>query len=48
MQLRGSDIATIAAPARHVTTPILLPESDLAYWSTVIAIKPDGGPQATS
>ncbi len=43
-------MATITAPDRayrHVTAPILLPESDMAYWLTVIAINPDGGPQAT-
>ena len=34
-------MATIAASdrtSRHVTTPILLPESDMAYWVTIIAI----------
>ncbi len=36
-------MATITASdrtSRHVTAPILLPESDMAYWMTVIAICP--------
>jgi hypothetical protein len=36
-------MATITAPdraSRHVTTPIPLPESDMAYGLTVIAIYP--------
>ncbi len=43
-------MATITAPeraSRHVATPILLPELDMAYWLTIIAINPDGGPRAT-
>jgi hypothetical protein len=41
-----SGMGTITAPgrvSRHVTTPILLPESDMACWLAVIAISPDGG-----
>jgi hypothetical protein len=41
-QIRRSARYSTAEPG-----PILLPESDMAYWLTVIAINPDGGPQAT-
>ena len=44
-------MATITAPgrvSRRATTPILLPESDMACWLTVIAISPDGGPQGAA
>ncbi len=46
LQLMTVGMATITAPGRvsprHVTTPILLPESDMACWLAIIAII-DGG-----